>query len=193
MNLISFLFSRCAKANEEVIPHIDFFEYFLPLFPVFTLSTSFPIIAISLTNNLKTIFQRSKPLAEMPIEQLLRDKEPKSFFRKHILFPLLAVIPPALVSVSTEDLETLVGIVGSYAGATIQYVIPATLIYYGRKYIKNLAMRISGDSELTGYDQAIRERFVSPFKHMFWIYFVNIWALLCIILITVNYIYKAVA
>lgn len=31
-------------------------HYFLSLFPVFTLSSSFPIIAITLTNNLKALF-----------------------------------------------------------------------------------------------------------------------------------------
>ena len=31
-------------------------HYFLSLFPVFTLSTNFPIIAITLRNNLKTLF-----------------------------------------------------------------------------------------------------------------------------------------
>ena len=31
-------------------------HYFLSLFPVFTLSTNFPIIAITLRNNLKSLF-----------------------------------------------------------------------------------------------------------------------------------------
>ena len=36
--------------------YLAIIHYFLSLFPVFTLSTNFPIIAITLRNNLKTLF-----------------------------------------------------------------------------------------------------------------------------------------
>ncbi len=42
------------KPGEPV--YLAFIHYFLSLFPVFTLSTNFPIIAITLRNNLKTLF-----------------------------------------------------------------------------------------------------------------------------------------
>jgi len=34
---------------------------------------------------------------------------------------------------TTNSLEFLVGITGSYAGAGIQYIVPAALVYYARK------------------------------------------------------------
>ena len=55
-------------------------HYFLSLFPVFTLSTSFPIIAITLRNNLKALF--------------LTEGRMYSWCTRQCVFPLLAIIPP---------------------------------------------------------------------------------------------------
>lgn len=44
-----------AIKGESIVPEVGFLQYFLPLFPVITLSTNFPIIAITLQNNLKTL------------------------------------------------------------------------------------------------------------------------------------------
>ena len=55
-------------------------HYFLSLFPVFTLSTSFPIIAITLRNNLKALF--------------LTEGRMYSWCTRQCVFPLLALIPP---------------------------------------------------------------------------------------------------
>ena len=55
-------------------------HYFLSLFPVFTLSTNFPIIAITLRNNLKAIF--------------LTEGRMYSWCTRQCVFPLLALIPP---------------------------------------------------------------------------------------------------
>ena len=56
-----------------------------------------------------------------------------SWFTRHLIFPLLALVPPIAVAFVTNSLEFLVGITGSYAGAGIQYVVPALLVYNGRK------------------------------------------------------------
>ena len=45
------------------------------------------------------------------------------------------MVPPVILAAFTDDLETLVGITGSYAGAGIQYVIPVALVYCSRKEI----------------------------------------------------------
>ena len=55
-------------------------HYFLSLFPVFTLSTNFPIIAITLRNNLKALF--------------LTEGRMYSWCTRQCVFPLLALIPP---------------------------------------------------------------------------------------------------
>ena len=45
----------------------------------------------------------------------------------------MALLPPMALAFVTNSLEFLVGITGSYAGAGIQYVVPALLVYNGRK------------------------------------------------------------
>jgi len=145
---------------------VPILDYFLPLFPVFTLSTNFPIIAITLQNNLKTLFMPD----EMP--------QNSSFFIQRLLYPLVAIIPPFAVAFVTEDLEVLVGIVGSYAGASIQYIFPALLVYYSRKKIITLCPTlVSTDNKL-----------ISPFSHRIWIPLVLIWSVICIIFVTVNHV-----
>ncbi|CAG5113755.1 Oidioi.mRNA.OKI2018_I69.chr2.g7845.t1.cds [Oikopleura dioica] len=100
----------------------DFLRYFLALFPVLTLSTSFPIITVTLRNNLRSLFA-------MDDDQRLVWK---------IFFPILAMGPPIILAFFTDNLESLVGITGSYAGAGIQYVIPVALVYYARKSVAAL-------------------------------------------------------
>ena len=92
---------------------------FLALFPVFTLSTNFPIIAITLSNNLKALF--------------LTEGRRYSWLTRVALFPLLSLVPPTCVAMATHSLEFLVGITGSYAGTGIQYVVPALLVYHARQ------------------------------------------------------------
>lgn len=137
-------------------------RYFLALFPVFTLSTSFPVVAITLRNNLKSLF-------------LTEGRHYRWCFRK-VLFPLLAVIPPVLVAMATENLEILVGVTGSYAGAGIQYLIPAFLVFNARKR----TLEIIG--------MGVKNDFESPFRGRGWVIFVVMWALACIVLVSVNFI-----
>ncbi|XP_071036880.1 transmembrane protein 104 isoform X2 [Parasteatoda tepidariorum] len=152
-----------SSTEESIVPEsADFLRYFLALFPVFTLSTNFPIIAITLRNNLKSIF--------------LNDNRNYSFFVQKLLFPLLAVVPPMAIAFITEDLTILVGITGSYAGAAIQYIIPALLVLYSRKSI------------LASLGVGVTNRHASPFRHVAWIYFVLFWAAMCIVFVTVNHI-----
>ena len=137
-------------------------RYFLALFPVFTLSTSFPIVAITLRNNLKSMF-------------LTEGRHYRWCIRK-VLFPILAVVPPVLVAMATKNLEILVGVTGSYAGAGIQYLIPAFLVLNARKR----TLQVIG--------MGVKNDFESPFSSTGWIYFVILWAITCIILVSVNFI-----
>lgn len=155
--------SADGAAGVGPVPVLD---YFLPLFPVFTLSTNFPIIAITLQNNLKTIFSSQESL------------DNSSLFKRRLLFPLVAILPPFLISIATEDLEILVGIVGSYAGACIQYVFPTLLVFYGRKRIVSLCPTL-----VSSYSHM-----KSPFGHKLWILLVLIWSVICIALVTVDHI-----
>lgn len=81
---------------------LKFVEYFLALFPVFTLSASFPIIAITLRNNLQTLFLGTNQLEEY------------GFFIRRLAFPLLAILPPIVVTFFTDSLTSLVSFTGAY-------------------------------------------------------------------------------
>lgn len=176
---------RCSenKTHTAIVPEVEFFEYFLPLFPVFTLATSFPIIAITLTNNLRALlFSRLFNTSSLSVR--LR------FVVNQLCFPLAALIPPILIALATENLETLVGFVGSYAGTGIQYVIPACLIYYGRNKLTQIDSSASPLSQYLNLssNNVYKQRFESPFRHRFWIFFVLGWATLCLLFVTINHI-----
>jgi len=141
-------------------------HYFLSLFPVFTLSTNFPIIAITLRNNLKSLF--------------LTEGRMYSYWTRNVLFPLLALAPPVAVALKTHSLEFLVGITGSYAGAGIQYIVPAALVYYARQE--------SGSALGVG----VKNHHRSPFSSVFWVVFVQLWAVTCIVFVTWNHISMAI-
>ncbi|XP_022095546.1 transmembrane protein 104-like isoform X2 [Acanthaster planci] len=140
-------------------------QYFIGLFPVFTLSTNFPIIAITLRNNLKMLFAR--------------EGRPYPWAVDRIVFPLLALLPGIIVAFITTNVTELVGYTGSYAGAGIQYVIPAFLVYCGRKKTEKL------------FGQNWNNKHRSPFKHKAWVVIVLLWAVLCIGFVTANHIITA--
>lgn len=141
-------------------------EYFLALFPVFTLSASFPIIAITLRNNLKTLFLDTTRL------------DSYNFMIRIIIFPLLTVIPPFIVTFYTDNVTSLVGFTGSYAGTGIQYIIPIFLVYSARKTCQ----------QLLGH--GIVNEYKSPFQNIGWLVFVLVWAITCVAFVTVNFFIK---
>jgi len=137
-------------------------DYFLSLFPVFTLSTSFPVIALTLKNNLQILFL-----------DMSRYESYNRFIRL-ILLPLLSIFPSFCVAYLVENLSTLVAFTGSYAGAGIQYVIPVFLLYFSRRTC----------TELLG--SGVVNHFQSPFKSNLWLALVLIWSIVCVILVSIN-------
>ncbi|XP_037091660.1 transmembrane protein 104-like [Pollicipes pollicipes] len=137
-------------------------DYFLTLFPVFTLSTNFPIIAITLRNNLQTL--------------CLTEGRRHGLFIRRLLFPVLALLPPSIVALVFQDLQMLVGVTGSYAGSGIQYVVPALLVLYSRR------------TTLTLIGMGVRNKHSSVFQHTGWIVFVLLWAAVCVVFVTVNHL-----
>ena len=180
---LNFQKDKCATDEDtSVVPTVAFLQYFLPLFPVFTLSASFPIISITLTNNIKSlalpyIVERRRSASVTSVQ------DQSSFFVDRLLFPIIAVVPPVILTLFTENLQVLVGITGSYAGTSIQYVIPALLVYYARK-----ASPRDDEATIAGEGQKIRRSFESPFARSSWVLFVMIWASICIVLVTVDHI-----
>ncbi|KAL1123105.1 hypothetical protein AAG570_002193 [Ranatra chinensis] len=131
-------------------------DYFLILFPVFTLTASFPIIAVTLRSNFQAMFSRYE-----------------SWVLHKICLPTLVIMPPILVALTTENIEILVGITGSYAGVGIQYVIPASLVLLARASVPAPIARLPN-------------RHLSPFRSSFWPYLVILWASVCLVTVTFN-------
>ncbi|KJE90712.1 transmembrane protein [Capsaspora owczarzaki ATCC 30864] len=142
---------------------ITFFKYFLQLFPVFTLSTSFPVITITLRNNLRTLFERE-------------DGQPYAPWIEKAVFPLVAIIPPVLVALGTDDVSVLVNVTGSYAGLGVQVIIPASLVYFSRKRIAREFGSLKSHPHL------------SPFGSIRWMIFIATWCVVCVTLVTYNLI-----
>ncbi|XP_020899381.1 transmembrane protein 104 [Exaiptasia diaphana] len=141
--------------------YTPFIHYFLALFPVFTLSTNFPIISITLRDNLKNLFYREGRQYSWTVDRLI--------------FPIVTIIPPIGIAFATQNLEMLVGITGSYAGAGVQYVIPTTLVYCARKEIRSL---------ITTYNNKHR----SIFRQRSWLFFVLVWTVICVCFVSANHI-----
>lgn len=159
---LNFQPDRCKDVDTPIA--IYCLQVFLLLFPVFTLSTNFPIIAITLRNNLKGLF--------------LRETRRYSFFTSRCLFPLLAIIPPTIVGLVTSNVEFLVGITGAYAGSIIQYVVPATLVHYARKMtLEHIGM-------------GVKNPFSSPLQHYMWLVAICLWAGVCQIFVTLYLVGK---
>ena len=103
-----------------------------------------------------------------------------SWGTRSCLFPLLALAPPIGVAFVTHSLEFLVGITGSYAGAGIQYIVPAFLVYYSRRVTRAaIGPGVTNDHR-------------SWFRATTWVVFVNLWAVGCVVLVTWNHIADAV-
>lgn len=143
-----------------------FLGYYLALFPVFTLSTNFPIISITLRENLKALFRFF----------LTKWRGPESdfpFIVSRILFPLLAIIPPILIAFATTNIEALVSLTGSFPGVGVQYIIPFTLAIAAQRVISK---------EFTHYENKHKSRFSHPVVFIL----VGVWTGVSFVLIIVN-------
>ncbi|XP_007099772.2 transmembrane protein 104 isoform X1 [Physeter macrocephalus] len=156
LDMYTLNFARCDVVGLAAV------RFFLGLFPVFTISTNFPIIAVTLRNNWKTLFHREGGTYPWVVDR--------------VVFPTITLLPPVLVAFCTHDLESLVGITGAYAGTGIQYAIPAFLVYLCRK-----------DTRLAFGGGAVNKH-GSPFGHTFWVGFVLLWAFSCFSFVTANII-----
>ena len=154
-----FTLNFLCDSSSHPITHFKGIEYFLALFPVFTLSSNFPIIAISLRNNIATLFKVHSE---------------RAWFMERIVFPVLAIGPPILVALIVDNVELLVSITGSYAGASIQYFIPASLLFFARRNQR-------GNPRLA----QLVNPYTSPLRRSVWVIIVFIWAITAVILVTI--------
>lgn len=141
-------------------------KYFVALFPVFTISASFPIIAITLRNNLKALFQpKSRPYHKCV---------------DRVLFPFVTIVPPIVIVYFTNDVSLLVGITGAYAGAGIQYLIPAFVVWEARKQLNPI------------FGPNFQNKHKSPFSHCAWVWLVVGWCCIALIFVTWDLIAKRI-
>ena len=153
--------SRCNDHPAVKVPTV--LAYFISLFPVFTLSSSFPIIGITLRNNLETVLNSCIKVQ-----------------KKHrIILVIFVLLLPCAISIATENINFLVGFTGSYAGVAVQYIIPALLVYNARRQAQLKLRR-----PLHFPNQSI-------FKSKYWIFLVFLWAWMAIIVITMYNILPA--
>ena len=105
-----------------------------------------------------------------------------STFVNRFIFPTLAIGPPIAIAFGTNNLTTLVGITGSYAGAGVQYVIPAFLVLMARKE----------GSNCYGRAMVSRNHHRSPFGRRLWVIIILSWAIVCLLFVTTNHILSLV-
>lgn len=141
---------------------VEGIDYFLSLYPILTLTSSFPLVAITLRNNLQTLFVEKHHF------------ETRNIFVRRIIFPLAAVIPPFIITFNTENVQSLVSYTGCYGGAVIQYVIPVALVYYSRRTCKNIL------------GEGIVNEFRSRFQSILWLIMLLTWTCVSLILVSIN-------
>lgn len=134
--------------------------YYLSLYPVFALTTNFPLICITLRNNLQTI-----------VPGLL------GIHLKRWQYTLLAALPPYITAYLYRDVDSLAGITGGYAGVFIQLIIPAMLAILARRW----------EAEHPGAGVNVHR---SWFASEWWPNVLLAWAALCLLLNTVFNILK---
>lgn len=170
---------------------IPFFDIFLPTFPIFTLFSSYIFIAITLINNIKILLFGS-----------IDNYNPKYTWLGYVL-PVLALSPPLVVAMFTEDVASIVSYVGSYTGSLIQYVFPALFVYYSRRaVIKDCLTKfieIHLDDYTVHIPEVLLERLyhllnhhVSPFRSTLWVYATGLWWAVSIVLVTAQHILESV-
>ncbi|KAI2802454.1 hypothetical protein RDWZM_009913 [Blomia tropicalis] len=169
--------------------NVPVLSIFLPTYPIFTLFSSYSMIALTLINNMKVLGRNWFDI-ERPV--------------LHYSFPMFALIPPLIISLFTEDVSTIVSYVGSYAGGFIQYVFPCLLVYYSRRMVKKSdyfpklireeygnefgrIMRVENDEDKQ-IDMAYK--MINPFSSWFhsdiWVYLTMLWWAISVILVTVD-------
>eukprot|EP01130_Rhizamoeba_saxonica_P005635 TRINITY_DN2246_c0_g1_i5.p1 TRINITY_DN2246_c0_g1~~TRINITY_DN2246_c0_g1_i5.p1 ORF type:complete len:362 (-),score=35.29 TRINITY_DN2246_c0_g1_i5:49-1134(-) len=125
---------------------INFIAIFLQLFPVFTLSSNFPMIAITMRNNLKKLVK----IGENWERQTLLN----------IIYSFVCVIPAMLLAaLLRNNLNKLVEINGSYCGLCIMFLFPTFIVMFARRK----AHKLWGSQYVNPYR--------SPFKGTFWVVF----------------------
>ena len=143
---------------------------YLALFPVISLSSNFPIITVTLRDNLKSLFK-------ILLKPWWGEEREFPWVVDRICFPLLALLPPTVLAFATQQDSILVSITGSFPGVGVQYLIPVSLAFMARYRIKK---------QYTSYKNPHR----SPFSHILFQGLVVLWSVVSVVLIIVDLILR---
>ncbi|CAJ0935607.1 unnamed protein product, partial [Mesorhabditis belari] len=164
-------------------------DHFLVLFPIFTLTTNYPIVGITLINNIKVLKDMIMPVPEGNLteeETLLETSDDeRTIQRPHsrsirkvdprdLIIPAVVIALPTCISLFTDNVLLLASITGSYPGVGVQFIIPCLLVLAARSYSK------------TVLNFPVPKKHQSPFTHPAWIYAIFGWAFFSILMVTLN-------
>ncbi|KAF4139947.1 Transmembrane amino acid transporter protein [Phytophthora infestans] len=204
MAVLSVYFVLCASATFRFQPEdvddvytlnfknypVQAFGYFLSLFPVFTLSASFPLICITLRENIRHLATNMNG-SSAPSDAAFPSRGLYGFLETN-MYALVALLPPLVVAFFTEDVSMLVGFTGAYAGLGIQWIVPTFLVFCLRRRLATewkqmhpmeVAVTRPGPPAARGN----KNRFASPFAHQSWLYMVLAFSVVSVVLITITH------
>uniref|UniRef100_A0A7I4FCT5 Amino acid transporter transmembrane domain-containing protein n=1 Tax=Physcomitrium patens TaxID=3218 RepID=A0A7I4FCT5_PHYPA len=152
------------------------------LFPVFTLSSSFPMLSITLRNNLDTLIQHISQKVthgNAPSDTIVSTSQSKTGYRR-ILMTLLAVIPPTVLCYIAEHAEVsvdeLVGFTGAFAGCAVMLIIPASLVYCSRREFAKAYAKAWNHQKTISKPATPKNIHQSPFSGHVWVLAILVWA-----------------
>ena len=159
MYSLNFVPPRCTYP----IPHITdikFFQYFIALYPVFTIGSNAPVSAIIFRNNMKICVRGDKPM---------------HWIIERLVFPTIVLTAPFIVAMCTNNIQVVVGLTGGFLGVVMQYVLPACFVLCGR----DVVAKEVGD---------IRNPLRNPWGSPVFCYVTLAWSCLCEIFTACSYI-----
>ena len=170
-DLYTLNFFKPFHLNDSVGGHVlSVIGYFLAVFPVFSLGTVFPIISVTLRENIKD-------LAHIICKHCTGHK-PFPFVINHLLFSTLAVFPPLVIAFVTTKVVLVASITGSLLGVWLQYLFPALFVLTG-KYVIQKKLK-----------KEYRNKYASPFSHSVILISVIVWTLASVAVSVTEYVLK---
>jgi len=133
---------------------------FIVLYPVQVVSV-FPLVAITLRNNLKTLFGTAPAL-----------EAGKGFDMANLLLTILTVGPPFIVAFLTRDVQIVMKYIGGYFGFMLMLLVPSLLVLFGRRKL--------------AATKCAPPRLSSPFRAAGFVYFTLVVFLLAIVFNSVS-------
>jgi len=155
--------------------HIKPLAVFLQLFPVFTLSSNFPLLTITLRNNMIHLVKIIMGPQKTNESEVMR--EPATWFRG-FLFTLCALAPAFIITMfDNRNVTLLVRLTGSYPGLFIMFVFPAVLVFFARRL---------QDSSPETLPSPVSNPYRSWFQSQIWLIVIGIWCIMALVLQTYN-------